>query len=179
MPRYNSVNWPQDRSVKPSRLEIRNAGENRPGIVSTPYWTQVKDWRQKKTIAYLFSGSGSKRIGFIKWTQKRATPFLAAFCCLWVLFAIRANIPELTAKTRFHGHFCIWHIVFYVACGILWTTTNIFTAFPGRSATRQPKNMYLFKTQSKWNRNFDPDFSPSGFGVTSFLSGNFFVKKSP
>lgn len=133
----------------------------------------------KKQLHICFSGSRSKRIGFIKRTQKRVTPFLEAFFCLCGSVCHTRKYAGIDRKTRFHGHFCIWHIVFYVACGILWTTTTIFTAFPGRSATRQPKNMYLFKTQSKLDGNFDPDFLPSGFGVTSFLSGNFFVKKSP
>lgn len=36
-----------------------------------------------------------------------------------------------------------------------------------------------FRTQSKWNRNFDPDFLQFGFGVTSFFERKFFHQKIP
>lgn len=96
-----------------------------------------------------------------------------------VLFAARTNMPELTDKNVFTDPFYNRRIAFCMACGILWITSTIFTAFLGRSATRQPKNMYLFKTQSKRKKNFDPDFLPSGFGVTSVFGENFSVKKRP
>ena len=132
-----------------------------------------------KTIAYLFSGSGSKRIGFIKRTQKRATPFLAAFYCLWSSICPTRKYAGIDRKSRFHGHFYVWRIVFCLACGILWTITTIFATFSGGSVARKPKNMYLFKTLSKLDGNFDPDFSPSGFGVASFFEQKFFRQKIP
>lgn len=179
MPRYNSkkLTARQERKTFPARDQERRKKSS---------WHRVNavmDTRQrltaKKQLHICFSGSGSKQIGFIKQTQKRVTPFLAAFCCLRGSVCHTHKYAGIDRKTRFHGYFCIWHIVFYVACGILWITTTIFTTFPGRSAAKQPKNMYLFKTQSKWNRNFDPDFLPSGFGVTSFFEQKFFRQKIP
>lgn len=92
---------------------------NRPGIVSTPYWTQAKDWRQRKQVHIHFSGSSSPWSSSIKWTQKRTTPFWTAFLCLWGSVCRTHKYAGTDRQKRFHGSFlqsayCLLHGLWYI-----------------------------------------------------------------